>query len=530
ILQMHANHREDISTVYSGDIEDETDETEEETDDIEDEIVDTEDETADIEDETDDTEDETAETGEETDDTGDETDETGDETVDTEDETAETGEETDDIEEETDDIEEETGEDIEIDDEIPGEFSGYIEDSSFDLEAREEYPEMFENGEYLEQGINEYGFEGTCGPTSQANALNELLGTNEFTENKVLTVAIDNDLCNCDSLDPGDNGGTSTDQFMELYDKMNEITGDKLNVERFDYENALSAEEMAEKIESGSVLNIAVDSDTLWDMNDHIPGEMGQDKYTDHWITVTGVDRNADGSIAGFKIVDSGGGETYADLEKYERMCFGEEGREMIDPTCIAVSKKPELDNSPAVPGGDIPNDVPTTPSGGKNPRVINGFSGGSSNRYVMNSEATIAEMRENLPESSRPYFDEALSSGTNHHVRLVGENSDFYVAGNSSGNYLAKDIPGTSPEEIRENLQLPAGNSAEYVTRVRPTHAMPVIESTVAPQPEWAQEAGYTARPGIQQFTNVHAGGTAFDGNHLTREEVVLDFRKPKK
>ena len=33
---------------------------------------------------------------------------------------------------------------------------------------------------------------------------------------------------------------------MELYDKLNESIGDKLDVERYDYENALSAEEMAE--------------------------------------------------------------------------------------------------------------------------------------------------------------------------------------------------------------------------------------------------------------------------------------------
>jgi len=85
---------------------------------------------------------------------------------------------------------------------------------------------------------------------------------------------------------------------------------------------------------------VAVDSSTLWDENGHIPGQLAQDEYTDHWITVTGVDRNEDGSIAGFKIIDSGGGESYADLDKYERMCFGEDGREMLDPTCIVVSKK----------------------------------------------------------------------------------------------------------------------------------------------------------------------------------------------
>ena len=227
---------------------------------------------------------------------------------------------------------------------IPGLLENFpYDDTDYEEEMKiidPDYAEFRENGQYFTQGINEYGYMGTCGPTSQANAVNYLLETNALSENKVLTLAVENDLCETDDINPSVLGGTTTDQFMELYDKLNESIGDKLEVERFDYENALSAEEMAERIEEGSVLNIAVDADTLFDENTHIPGQLAKDEYTDHWITVTGVDRNPDGSIAGFKIVDSGGGESYADLDKYERMCFGEEGREMLDPTCIVVSKK----------------------------------------------------------------------------------------------------------------------------------------------------------------------------------------------
>ncbi len=59
---------------------------------------------------------------------------------------------------------------------------------------------------------------------------------------------------------------------------------------------------------------------------------------------MTGVERDEDGSVMGFNIIDSGGGESYADVDKYERMCFGEEGREMIDPTCIVVSRNTPVD------------------------------------------------------------------------------------------------------------------------------------------------------------------------------------------
>ena len=158
------------------------------------------------------------------------------------------------------------------------------------------------------------------------------------------TVAVENELCETGSIDPADNGGTGTEDFMKLYEKVNEKIGDRLNVECFDYDKALSVDEMADKLDEGSVLNIAVDSATLWDQNDHIPGELAEDVCTDHWITVTGVDRDANGEVIGFNIIDSGGGESYADIEKYERMCFGETGREVIYPTSFVVSKNDPVD------------------------------------------------------------------------------------------------------------------------------------------------------------------------------------------
>ena len=201
-------------------------------------------------------------------------------------------------------------------------------------------PDFYETGQFYEQGVNDLGYEGTCGPTSQANAINTLLGTNEMTENKVLHIAVDNNLCEVGEIRPADNGGTSTDQFMELYNKVNEQIGDKLDIECFEYDNSLSVEQMAEKLDEGAVLNIAVDSQTLWGENYHIPGTLGEDVYTDHWITVTGVNRNDVGDISSFNIIDSGGGVSEVSAETYDRMCFGESGRQMIDPTCIVVRKK----------------------------------------------------------------------------------------------------------------------------------------------------------------------------------------------
>lgn len=212
----------------------------------------------------------------------------------------------------------------------------------FEQKVLEENPEFYETGQFYQQGINEFGYEGTCGPTSQANALNELLGSNNLTENKILEIARDNHLC-CMEGEPGELGGTSTEQFMELYDKVNEQLGDKFDTELFEYGNALGAEQVAERLESGDVVNVAVDACSLWNQPREYVNEMGvrQDDFnSDHWITVTGVNRGDGGDIKGFEIIDSGGGESYVSLDKYNEMCFGTPEHKVLDPTCIVVSKK----------------------------------------------------------------------------------------------------------------------------------------------------------------------------------------------
>ena len=212
----------------------------------------------------------------------------------------------------------------------------------FEKSILENKPDFYESGSFYEQGINEFGYEGTCGPTSQANALNKLFGTNEFTENKVLSVAIDNNLCSIDSS-PENCGGTTADQFMDLYDKMNEQIGGKIETQLYEYENALDVNDVASKLDEGCVLNVAVDANALWDQPRDYVNSMGipcDDFYSDHWITVTGVQRDELGNVKGFDIIDSGGGVDYVSADKYHEMCFGTDEHKVIDPTAIVVSKK----------------------------------------------------------------------------------------------------------------------------------------------------------------------------------------------
>ena len=232
----------------------------------------------------------------------------------------------------------------------------------FEETVRLDQEDFYESGTFYTQGINEYGYEGTCGETSMANTINRVLGTNEYTENKVLDVAVQEGLCDTGSLD--NSGGTTTDQFMELYEKMNETCGGQLDVQRHDFDNVLSMEEVAQRLDEGCTVNVAVDSATLWDQADPMGTPFPESRATDHWITVTDVHRDESGSITGFDIIDSGGGESYVDADKYEAMCYGTEDLELTDPTCIVVSKKDvelpaETMQTPEIPA-EVPPQIPT--------------------------------------------------------------------------------------------------------------------------------------------------------------------------
>ena len=209
--------------------------------------------------------------------------------------------------------------------------------NEYELSVVQDRPGFYDTGTFYEQGINELGYTGTCGETSMANTMNRVLGTNEFTENDVLHVAVQEGLCDTTSM--SDSGGTTTSQFMELYERMNEQCGGQLDVQLTEKDNVLSMEQAAQKLEEGCTLNVAVDANTLWDLRDPMGTPDFESKATDHWITVTGVQRGPDGDITGFDIIDSGGGVSYVDADKYQAMCYGGDGLVLTDPTCIVVSK-----------------------------------------------------------------------------------------------------------------------------------------------------------------------------------------------
>ncbi|NMA18203.1 MAG: hypothetical protein GX939_05550, partial [Clostridiaceae bacterium] len=214
----------------------------------------------------------------------------------------------------------------------------------FEKSVLEERPDFYESGAFFEQGVNEFGYGNTCGPTSMASGLNALFNTNEFTENKMLKVAKENDLCLTDAPKTVDCGATTTSQLMELYDKVNEQLEGKIDTELYDFEDVLDVDTVADRVDEGSIVTVAVDSKALWGQRNRFVDALGvpwgRKVVTDHWITVKSVERNDIGNVTGFNIIDSGGGMDYVDVDKYREICYGTDNRRTADPTAIVVSKK----------------------------------------------------------------------------------------------------------------------------------------------------------------------------------------------
>ena len=230
--------------------------------------------------------------------------------------------------------------------------------------------EISQNAEgFYKQGDNDFGFEGTCGPTSVANGLNQLLGENRFSENDVLTQAVNENLCFHDSNNLEDCGSTTTEEFVQLYEHMGKLSGENIQVDTYEFDDVLSMEEVAQKLEEGCIVTAAVDSRTLWGENvDDAMGTPSMSRATDHWITVTKAERGEDGSITGFEVIDSGGGVSYVDAETYQRMCYGDENLHLTDPTCVVAQREMSegTQETATAETGEFPADV--EPSGEKIP------------------------------------------------------------------------------------------------------------------------------------------------------------------
>ena len=144
------------------------------------------------------------------------------------------------------------------------------------------------------QGNNELRYEGTCSLASIAQVMR--LHGYSVTENDVVKWAAERGLCDPPGNPPNyqNAGGANEIQIKHILKGM-------LGLES-QHENTKSIERIAEMVESGKGVLMSVASKVLWKQDKLTPADL----VGDHIVSVVGVARDADGTLAGLYINDTG--------------------------------------------------------------------------------------------------------------------------------------------------------------------------------------------------------------------------------
>lgn len=171
------------------------------------------------------------------------------------------------------------------------------------------------------QGDNPYNASGNCGLVSVSNVL-EMAGLENCGEDEVTLYALETNQCaNDPSLASADRGGTNEQNLENILESYGVAAS-------WCWSDAVSYETLAAEVAEGSGVIVSVNAGYLWDEPEYVNGEGGA-VYANHFVTVTGVARNADsGEIEGFYICDSGRGQPedacrFVSLEQFD-LAFGQ--------------------------------------------------------------------------------------------------------------------------------------------------------------------------------------------------------------
>lgn len=168
------------------------------------------------------------------------------------------------------------------------------------------------------------GLWGTCGECALANTLNLATGS-AYAEADIVDFALERGLCEPST------GGMSTDHMLSAYEEL--LPADRMGIFCYDGPYALTIDEMADKIDRGSLLDVSVYGEMMRE-----GGHVGEgDVYTTHWIVLHRAVRDETGAVAGFDIVDSASDMTFISTQALSDVHFGHDGTTMIDPTCLEV-------------------------------------------------------------------------------------------------------------------------------------------------------------------------------------------------
>lgn len=325
---------------------------------------------------------------------------------------------------------------------IDGTNDGSNDGTDSNTDAERDHTEknaVFENVSY-HQGQNDLGALGTCGPTSIANSLNRVTGSTEYTENKVLHNAMDNNLCR-KSDNPYSCGGTTTRDVVNIIDNVKN-PDDHIHTEIYEYDKALSVDDLANRLDDpGTVAMVGVDSATLWDQRGDVACSglfQHTDAPSDHWITVDSPIRDEAGNLTGFNIIDSGGGVSEVSREKFEAMYMGDAGHTVSDPTAILISNS-----------GD----------GG------NKFSTSEDAERTLNYKGSSMESDGGDPPAEASAYSDFKSLSTDEQIEKFANmsNAEIYdMVKNSSESWPVDGYDKVTPENAKDFIVLNANDNGE--------------------------------------------------------------------
>lgn len=150
------------------------------------------------------------------------------------------------------------------------------------------------------QGVNDHGYEGTCGLASSAEMISDQTGE-RVTEREVVDYAQQEGLCVTDSPYPERQGGTDIGQIKTILEEAG------LDSE---VRNGMTQSDLAREIDSGGGVIAAVKAAEVWPADatggPEIQAAERSQPGTDHAVWVTGVSRSPEGQVTGFYMNDTG--------------------------------------------------------------------------------------------------------------------------------------------------------------------------------------------------------------------------------
>ncbi len=147
-------------------------------------------------------------------------------------------------------------------------------------------PDVFDDNEFFDQGINSFGYHGTCSEASEANVMNLLFGT-DYTEQDFVDLAIRLNLCTTGQENQYVNGGQTPIQMVNILQYMGGTTGFPVMTKCLVKNELPNVENCAMLLDRGVGIIMAVDSNILWGFTPEECAAAGVDYFTsDHWIVV----------------------------------------------------------------------------------------------------------------------------------------------------------------------------------------------------------------------------------------------------